>query len=141
ELTRRKSFPGNISSGINSVGSEDTVREDERWRAHSRDTNPFAFHILNRVNIGFQARLNAQTPALNAGEEPYIQALFDRFEKIHHQMMRDVVAAKRQRIFISSPIAFHQFRLQPFLLEKALLVSGVNRSFARQPDVADTDFI
>src|SRR5207244_5122604 len=58
-----------------------------------------------------------------------------------YQMMGDVVAAKRQCVFISGPIAFHQFRLESLLLEKAFLVSRVNRSFAGQPDIADTDFI
>src|SRR5205814_7939974 len=120
---------------------EDTVREDERWRAHSRHTNPLAFQILNRVNICLHACLDPQAPAVNAGEEPYIQALFDRFEEIHYQVMGNVVAAKRQCVFISGPIAFHQFRLESLLLEKALLVSHVDRSFAGQSDVADSDLI
>src|SRR5204863_2046747 len=140
-FTRRKDFPGDIFACINSAGSEDTVRKDERWRAHSRYANSLAFQIPNRVNICFHACLDTQTPAVNAREEPYIQTLFDRFEEIHHQMMGDVVAAKRQCIFISGPIALHQFRLESLLLEKAPLVSGVNRSFAGQPDVADTDLI
>jgi hypothetical protein len=93
------------------------------------------------VNIGFHTGLNAQTSAVNSSEKSYIQTLFDRFEEKHHQMMSDVEAAKRQCVFISGPIALHQFWLESFLLEEAFLVSGINWGFARNTNVTDADFV
>src|SRR5438445_9221390 len=54
-------------------------------------------------------------------------------------MMSYVVAAQRQRIFIIRPRTSHQFRLESLFLEEALLVCGVDRSFAREADVADAN--
>src|SRR3954449_6664218 len=53
------------------------------------------------------ARLHAQTSPMNSGKESYVQTLFDRLEKIHHQMMSDVIAAQRQCVLVSCPIALH----------------------------------
>ena len=55
--------------------------------------------------------------------------------------MRDVVAAQRERIFVSGPIAPYQFRLESFLFEEALLISDVNRGFARETNITDADFV
>ena len=78
---------------------------------------------------------------MDSGQEPYIQTLFDRFQEVHHQVMSDVVAAKGQCVFVSCPIAFHQFRLESLLPEEAFLVSDINRSFAGQTDVTDANFV
>ena len=67
---------------------------------------------------------------MHSSEEPHIQALLDWFEEIHHQMVRDVVAAEGQVIFVSRPAAFHELRLEAFILEEPLLVGGVNGSLA-----------
>src|SRR5881227_2025433 len=119
--------------------SENTIRENKRRCAHSWYANSFSFQVLDRVNSRFDARLNAQTSAMNSGEESYVQTLLDRFKEVHHQVVRNVIAAKRQSVFVSCPVAFHQFRFQSLLLEEALLVSGVNRLLTRQSDVADAD--
>ena len=81
--------------------SEDTICENERWCAHSWHTNSFSFQVLNGVNIRFHARLNAQTSAVDSSQESYIQTLLDRLEEIHDEVMGDVIAAKRQCIFVS----------------------------------------
>jgi hypothetical protein len=65
------------------VGSKDTICENKGGRAHSRHTNSLSFQVLNGVNIGFHARLNAQTSAVDSGQKPYIQTLFNRFEEKH----------------------------------------------------------
>jgi hypothetical protein len=70
-------------------------------RPHSWHTDSLSFQVLNRVNIRFHARLNAQTSAVDSGQKSDIQSLFDRLQKVHHQMMSDVVAAKRQCILVS----------------------------------------
>ena len=56
-------------------------------------------------------------------------------------MMGDVIAAQRKRVLVVGPIALHQFRLETFLLKEALLVRSVDRRFASEPNVADTNFI
>src|SRR6266478_8678823 len=76
---------------------------------------------------------------MDAGKEPHIKALFDRLKEIHYQVMGDVVATQRQRVFIIRPGTFHQLRLESLLLEETLLVCGVDRSFAREADVADAN--
>jgi hypothetical protein len=89
----------------------------------------------------FDACLNAQTSAVDSGQKSDIQTLLDRLQKVHHQMMSDVEAAKRQRVLVSRPIALHQFGLESLLLEETLLVSRVDRSLASQADVTDADFV
>ena len=78
---------------------------------------------------------------MNSCEEPYVQTLLYRFKEVHHQVVSNVIAAKRESVFVSCPIAFHQLRLESLLLKKALLVSGVNRRLTGQPDVTDADFV
>ena len=121
--------------------SENTICENKGRSAHSWHTNSFSFQLLNCVNIRVHARLNAQTSAVDSGEESYIQTLFDRFEEVHHQVMGDVVTAKRQCVFIGCPVTLHQFRLESLLFEKTFLISGVDRSFAGQTDVTDADLV
>src|SRR5215468_10152717 len=101
------------------MGSKDTICENERRRSHSGHTNSFSFQVRDRVNVCFHARLDAQTSPMDSGQESYIQTLFDRLQKEHHQMMSDVETAKRQGILVSGPVAFHQFGLESLLLEKA----------------------
>src|SRR5712692_4596417 len=76
---------------------------------------------------------------MDSGKESYVQPLLDWLQEIHHQMLRDVVAAQRQRIFVIRPGTFHQLRLESLLLEETLLVCGENRSFAREANVADAN--
>ena len=123
------------------MGSEDTICENERGSAHSWDTNALSFQVFNRVNVRFHTRLNAQTSAVDPGQESYIQTLFDGLKEVHYQVMSDVVAAERQCVFISRPVALHQFGLESLLLEETLLVSGIDRSFASQTNVTDADLV
>src|SRR5882724_2042872 len=91
------------------------------------------------MNICFLACLHSQTAAVDSGKESYIQPLLDRLQEIHHQMMSDVVAAKREVIFIIGPGTFHELRLESLLFEETLLIGDVDRSFAREADVADAN--
>src|SRR6266487_3161267 len=91
------------------------------------------------MNIRLLARLHSQTAAVDSGQESYVQPLLDWLQEIHHQMLRDVVAAQRQRVFIIRPGTFHQLRLESLLLEETLLVCGEDRGFAREADVADAN--
>ena len=70
----------------------------------------------------------------------HVQALFDRLEEIHHEMMRDVEAAEREHILVFRPFAFDQFDIESFLLEEAIFDRAENRRFAGDADVADADF-
>src|SRR5437764_4430948 len=56
-------------------------------------------------------------------------------------MMCDVETAERQYILVVGPFAFNQADLEPFLSEKSFFHGSENRSFTRQPDVADAHFI
>src|SRR4029077_9545186 len=119
-------FPRNIFACVDSVNAENTIRENE-WRSpHSRHTDSFSFQVLNRVNVRFHARLNAQTSAVDSGQKSDIQTLLNRLQKVHHQMMRDVVATKRQCILVSRPVAPHQFGLESLFLEESLLVGCID---------------
>ena len=93
------------------------------------------------MNIGFHAGLNAQTSAVDSGQEPYIQTLFNRFEEKHREVMSDVEAAKRQRVLVSCPVALHQFDLEPLFLEKTFFDRDENRRFTRQPDISHADLV
>src|SRR5207245_9534049 len=100
-VTHRINLPCHIFPRIDPVDAKNTIRENEWGCPHSWHTNSLSLQILNRVNIRFHARLNAQTSTVDSGQKSDIQALFDRLQKVHHQMMSDVVAAKRQCILIS----------------------------------------
>ncbi len=56
-------------------------------------------------------------------------------------MMRDVIPAERERIFVIRPAALYQFDIKPFLLKKAALDPHENGRFASKPDVADANFV
>ena len=51
EFTCREYAPGNLFSGINSVRTQNAVRENERGRAHTRDSDTFSAQIRNLTNI------------------------------------------------------------------------------------------
>jgi hypothetical protein len=90
----------------------------------------FPFQVFNGVNIGFHPCLNTQTSAVDSGQEPYIQALFNRFEEKHREMMSDIEAAKGKCVLIGGPVALHQADIEPFFFEKAFLHCHENRRFA-----------
>ena len=85
--------------------------------------------------------LHPQTASVHSAKETHVQSLLDWFEKIHHQMVRDVVGAEREIILVLRPTAFHQLRLQPFVLEEPFFVSGVDWRFASQPDKTNADVL
>src|SRR5262245_52700444 len=91
------------------------------------------------MNICFLARLHSQTAAVDSGKESYVQPLLDWLQEIHHQMMSDVVAAEREVIFIIGPGAFHQLRFESLLFEETLFIGDVDRSFAREANIADAN--
>src|SRR5215212_2253370 len=92
------------------------------------------------MNIAFGARLNAQTAAMNSSSEFNVEALLNRLEKIHHEMMRDVVTAQRENVFVLGPFALHEFDIEVFIFKKTFFDRGENGRFAGQPDVADANF-
>src|SRR4029077_20802682 len=134
-------LPRDVFSCIDAVCSKDPIGEDKRRRAHSWNADALSLQIFNCVNVRLHARLYPKTSPVDSGEKPHIQSLFDRLKEVHHEMMSDIVAAQRERIFVICPIALHQLRLEAFLLEEALLVCSVDRRFASEPNVADTNFI
>ena len=96
--------------------------------------------IGDRVDIALHRRLHAQAALVDAGGESYVEPLLDRLEEIHHEMVRDVVTAEREHVLVFAPLAFHEFHLETFLLEKSHLDRGENRRLAGDPDVADAHF-
>src|SRR5262249_16443860 len=137
KFTGRVDFPGNIFASINPVRSENPVRKDEWRRAHARNSNSLTPEILDFVNWAVHAGLDAQTSGVNSAEKSYVEALLDWFQEIHHQMVRDVVGAEGKVILIIWPTAFHQFRLEAFILKESPLVSDVNWRFAGQTNEPD----
>ena len=103
QFSSRIYLPVNVFAGIDPVGSENPVGEDERRSAHPGNANPFPFQILDLMNRAVHAGLDSQTSRVHSSEKPHIQTLLDWFEEIHHQMVRDVVAAERKVIFVSGP--------------------------------------
>src|ERR1043165_9318046 len=93
------------------------------------------------MNICLHTRLHAQASAVDTCKESDIQTLLDWLEEVHHQVMRDIVTAKCQGIFVSGPVALHQFRLESLFLEKTFLICGVNWSFTRQADITHADCV
>ena len=78
---------------------------------------------------------------MNSAGEFHVQALFDRLQEIHHQMMRNIETAESEDVFVVRPFAFHQTRIEPFLFEKAFLDRGKDGRFASDPDVANPNLI
>ena len=95
----------------------------------------------DRVDIALHRRLHAQAALVDAGGELHVEPLLDRLEEIHHEVMRDVVTAEREHVLVVRPLALHQFDLEPFLLEEALLDRAEDRRLAGDADVADADFV
>ena len=93
------------------------------------------------MDIALRRRLHAQATPVDPAGELHVEPLLDRLEEIHHEVMRDVVTAQSEHVLVVRPFAFHQFDLEPFLLEEAVLDRGENRRFASQADVADPDFV
>ena len=77
---------------------------------------------------------------MDSGGELHVQALLNRLEEIHHEVMRDVEAAEREHILVFRPLAFHQFDIESLLLEETILDRAENRRLACDADVSDTDF-
>ena len=117
------------------------IGENERRRAHSGNTDAFATKIANGVDLSVDRRLHAQTAAMNSAGKFDIEALLDRLEKIHYQVVRYVEPAEREHVLVIRPFAFHQLNVEPFLFEKSVLNRAENRRFARDADVADADGI
>jgi hypothetical protein len=78
---------------------------------------------------------------MNSASKFHIEALFDRLQEIHHQMVRDIETAERENVLVVCPFTLHQIDVEPFLFEKALLDRAEDRRFASNADVADADFI
>ena len=140
EFARRENQPGNFFAGIDAIRAEDAVGKNERRRSHSRDANAFAAQIFDVVDVAFGGGLNAKAAAMDAAGEFHVQSLLDRLEEIHHEMMRDVVAAEREHVLVIRPFAFHEADVEPFFLEEAFFDGGEDRRFAGEADIADADF-
>src|SRR6266498_856359 len=74
---------------------------------------------------------------MDAAGEFDVQALFDRLEKIHHQMMGHVESAQRQHVLVVRPLALDQRNVQAFLFEEPFFDGGENRRLTSEADVAD----
>ncbi len=85
-------------------------------------------------------RLDPKTASMDSSSKSYVQALFNRLEQIHNQMMGYVETAEREHILVFRPFAFDQFDIESFILEETILDCAENRRFACDPDVSDTDF-
>ena len=140
QFAGRKHEPGDLSARVDPVGAEDAIGEDERRRAHSRHADSLSPQFLYRANSALRGGLDPQTAAMDAAGEFHVQALFDGFEKIHDQVMRDVKSAQRQHVFVIRPLAFDQRHLEAFLLEEAFLDGSEDGSFAGKANVTDPDF-
>src|ERR1043166_1043909 len=119
--------------------AKNPVREDKRRGAHSRNANSFAAKVRDVAYLAIHRSLDTQTASVNSAGEFYIEALLDRFEKIHHEMVRDVEAAEGEHVFVIRPLAFHHFHIEPFLVEKAIFDGTKDGGFAGKTDVTDPD--
>ena len=77
---------------------------------------------------------------MDTAGEFHVQALFDGFEKIHDQVMRDVESAQRQHVLVIRPLAFDQRHLEAFFLEEAFLDGSEDGSLTGKANVSDPDF-
>ena len=140
EFAGGEDAPLDLAPRIDAVRAENAVGENERRRAHSGNTDPFAAQVGDRVDIALHRRLHAQAALVDAGGKFYVEPLLDRLEEIHHEMVRDVVTAEREHVLVFAPLAFHELDLETFLLEKSQLDRGENRRLAGDSDVADAHF-
>src|ERR1041385_3789186 len=121
--------------------AEHTIRKNERRSSHARNTDAFATQIFYPVDIALGRRLHPKAAPMNPAREFYIHALFERFQKIHHQMVRDIIPSKRQHILVIGPVALHEADLEPFFFEKSLFDRCENRRFAGKTDIAHADLV
>src|SRR5947209_1412512 len=121
--------------------AEHAVGENERRGAHSRNADSFSAKIGDRIDAAIFSGLDPQTTAMNSAGEFYIESLFDRLQKVHHEVMGDVESAQRQDVFVIGPLAFHQTGIEAFLFEKAVLDCAEDRRFAGKPNISDPDFV
>src|SRR5579864_3929838 len=117
------------------------IRKYQRWSSHSGDADTLAAEISDRIDLAVHRRLHPQTTAMNSSGEFYIEALFDRFKKIHHQVMRDIESPEREDIFIIRPFTFHQTDIESFLFEITVLDCAKDRRFAGNANISDADFV
>jgi len=85
--------------------------------------------------------LHAQATGVNPSANLHIQALLDGLEKIHNQVVRDVIRPQCERVLVLRPLALHHFHLEPLFLEVALLHRHEDRRLARDPDVAHANLV
>ena len=74
---------------------------------------------------------------MHSAQKSHVQALLDRLEKVHDEVVRDVVGAEGKIVFVVCPTAFNQFGLQAFVFEEAFFKGRINRGLAGQPDEAN----
>jgi hypothetical protein len=77
---------------------------------------------------------------MDPGGEIYVQALLNRLEEIHNQVMRYVKTAEREDILVFRPLAFDQFNIESLILEETILDCAEYRRFARDTDVSHPNF-
>src|SRR6476469_8305419 len=78
---------------------------------------------------------------MNSAGKFHIKALFDRFQKIHHQVMGNVETAESEDVFVIRPFTLHQAGIESFLSEKAFLDRHKDWRFAGNADVTNPDLI
>src|SRR5262245_10802128 len=93
------------------------------------------------MNRTIHACLDAQASGMDPAKESDIEALLDGFEKVHHQVVRDVIAAQRKIVLVVGPTAFHQLRLESLVFEIAFLERGIDRRFTGETDKADLNML
>src|ERR1051326_8365748 len=62
---------------------------------------------------------------MHSSEKPDIKTLLDRLQEVHHEVVRDVVGAEGEVVFVSRPTAFHQFRFETFVFKEAFKDEGL----------------
>ena len=78
---------------------------------------------------------------MNPAGKLHVQALLNRFEKVHHQVMGNVEPTEREDVLVVGPFAFHQADIEAFFFEKSFFDGGKYRRFTGQTDVADADLV
>jgi hypothetical protein len=54
---------------------------------------------------------------VDAAGEPHVEPLLNRLEEIHHELLRDVVAAEGERVLVVLPVALDQLDIRPSSLK------------------------
>src|SRR6185295_13981534 len=113
-----------------------------KWRrAHAGNADALAPKVLDRSNVALQPGLDPQAAAMDAPGEFDIEALLDRLEEIHDEVMSDIVVAHREDVLVILPIAFDEADIEAFFLEKPLLDCGKDRRLAGQADIAHANLV